>query len=49
MFEKIYIGAVSILSLGILFLIITVLMKYLIQWQEISIFSKYIFGLPDAL
>lgn len=48
MFEKIYIGAVSILSLGILFLIIAVLMKYLIQWQIFFPFFKYIFGVPDA-
>ena len=48
MFEKIYIGAVSILSLGILFLIITVLLKYLIQWQEIFTFFKYIFAVPDS-
>ena len=48
MFEKIYLGAVSVLSLGAAFLIIVVLMKYLIEWQEILIFVKYIFSVPGA-
>ena len=48
MFEKIYLGAVGILSLGAAFLIIVVLMKYLIQWQEIFMFIKYIFSIPGT-
>ncbi len=48
MLEKIYLGAVSVLSLGATFLIIAVLMKYLIELQEIFIFLKYIFGVPGT-
>ena len=46
MFEKIYLGAVSVLSIGTAFIIGVVLMKYFIQWEEIFIFFKYIFALP---
>jgi|TARA_B110000438_G_scaffold23846_1_gene21936 hypothetical protein len=47
-FEKIYLGAVSILSIGTAFVIGVVLMKYFIQWEEIFIFFKYIFAIPGA-
>jgi hypothetical protein len=45
-FEKIYLGAVSILSIGTAFVIGVVLMKHLVQWEQIFIFFKYIFALP---
>ena len=44
MFEKIYLGAVSVLALGTAFLIAVVFMKYMIQWQEIFIFIEFFFG-----
>ena len=48
MFEKIYLGAVSVLSIGTALIIGVVLMKYFIQWEEIFIFFKYIFAIPGA-
>ena len=44
MFEKIYLGTVSVLALGTAFLIAGVFMKYMIQWQEIFILVEYLFG-----
>ena len=44
MFEKVYVGAVSVLALGTAFLIVGVLLKFIIQWQELFIFFEYFFG-----
>jgi len=43
-FEKFYIGAVSVLALGTAFLIVGVLLKYIIQSEELFMFLGYLFG-----
>ena len=44
MFEKVYMGAVSILALGTGLLIVGVFLRYIIQWQELFLFFEYLFG-----
>ena len=44
MFEKVYMGAVSVLALGTALLIVGVFFNYIIQWQELFIFFEYLFS-----